>query len=778
MMAQSLDTQQRHGRRTAVGVPLALGVLCLAVALLSGAAGRSDDGVSLGEWVDATSTFFGAAGVSYVDANGTVINTPAPPLRVLALVDWMGRRRTALLGSWSNGSSLVLWANGGGRGAASAARLDSSDLVFRAAWTRSLLATGGGGGNAEREVVGAVAADLLGVGELSILVQASDGSLWAMNRSSAAASPPSPIAIDSAATVSTQLKTPSAPQVAVVPDRLSDVADPHTAQAALAFVNAEDQLVLLSRVAQSPAPQWPPRYVARVLVDERSGATSRAVLPFSIALADVDEDCAAELLYAVRDAQARRFEVFILGDAAPTVSGAAKSTTDAARELLLQLSEAEGERYGDAFALVDVDGDGLPELLLPVQRTNASGVAVSCAAADVAGVAEACTAYDAVRIFYPARAPGVTGAPSCRSPARSGGSRRLTYTLSASALVALTKESCGVQGWSEARSSVAAAELPLYMPSYPSAPLLLRPGDYNRDRRVDVVVPSSFGPLLLTSRAGADGRGDSAAPVICTAVDAAAGRAAVRAVERAAAITAELEGYRTATPFFATAAEVGQLDVVLVHHRRRASTADDVRRRALRIYRNSAVPSQAYFLSASALTGPTYGTASVGATHRMTWQDAHMRSHWATVTQLGHTLGHALLSPQVLVGLGETFSYVHGYTVGLRVSRLVRTGSGGRHNVADANASVSTAAGVAQHTQTVQRKEWPSYLVPNAAVFTQLTPVEQPAGWRLELYLPTSAYRALLVSALVVALVVIGLPVVWLRCGEMRQDYREWRTPL
>ncbi|KAG5474494.1 hypothetical protein LSCM1_03280 [Leishmania martiniquensis] len=780
-----------------LGMPLALSAASNALAVLSEA------GASPGKWTDATSTYFGTASTPFVLQNGTIVHLPAPPLRVLALADWQNQRHTEFLSSWPNQSSLTLWANRNAV-ASYASRTTSSDYVYRAVWSTGALpakaVVGRTADDAALDVVSAVVADLLGIGELDVVVQASDGSIWVLNHSSVASPSSSsstsafePISIvdvdttasvsmttvPAASNVSTRFKMPNAPQLAVVPDVLGRPANPHTAQAALAFVNADDELVLLSRIVDTTmqsALQWPPRYVARVLVDEDSSVTQRAVLPLSLLLADVNEDCAAELLYAVRDMQKHQYEVYMLSPSAITVPVAAASAavSDAASPLLmLQLAEDAGERYGETFTLADVNGDGLPELLLTVQLANGTS---SCATVDTADVTETCTPYHAIRVFYPIRAAGFTGAPLCR-PSVMSDEQHLTYKLDQSELFVLTEDWCGVADWSDGSQPAAGGTLSLYMPSYPSAPLVLRPGDYNRDRLADLIFPSSYGPLVLTSRSVRGGQ-----PLTCAPLDAATGRPAVQLIretrQSTADSTASREAYRTATPFFGSLAQLGQLDVVLTHHRRYASsatsktaaiTAADIAQSSMRVYQNAAVSSRSYFLSASAITAAAHGAACVGATHHMTWQDIHMRSHWATVTQLGRTQGHALLSAQVLVGLDETFSYVHDYTVGMRVAQHIRSA---------ASAVRVNGPNATTFTQTVQRKEWPSYLVPNAAVFAQLTPIGKPQEWTLEMYLPTSMYRALLVTALTVALLAIGLPVVWLRCAEMRSDYNEWRTPL
>lgn len=726
----------RLSRPTWVAASCVLFALLLSNTLVVTALELPDDGVSLGSWSDDTARYFGSS-TAFTRGDNTQETLSSPPLRVLALTDWQSQRRTELLGTWPNRSSLTLWANHDLANSL-VSRTRAAALVYGAVWSTEALPTQTT--TAAPQVVSAVGADLIARGDADVLLQASDGSLYALNHSSVSAWTPSAafsrVAIVAEATLSasfTQLKVASVPSVSVVHDFLPRNATEATAEVGLAFVNADDQLVLLSRVAGSA---WPPQYTAHLLADVHSAETGRVMLPLSIQAADVNEDCAAELLYAVRDARQHLYEVHLFN------TGSLDNASEQSSTVLLSLVEGNEEVYGDAFTVADVNGDGLPELVLTVQLSNQSS---SCAAADTKGIAETCTAYHGFRIFYPRRAAGVSGSPSCRSSSSSS-DHHLSYDVQRSTLFALTPEWCGVEGW----GSGAASALPLYMPDYPSAPLLLRPGDYNRDRLVDMVVPSSYGPLLLTARDVGGVR-----PLVCTALDSTTGKEAVqKAVAKTPTATTSsasvLEAYRTATPFFATLSLLGRLEVVLTHHRLRATTTSAAYDQ-LRVYQNSQVPSRSYFLSSAALTMKSYGASCIGATHHMTWQDIHMRSHWATVTQQGRTQGHALLPPHVLVGLDETFSYVHDYTIGLRAS--------------------------VEGTTDVVAKEWPSYLVPNAQVFAEVFPLARPTRWSLQLYLPTSTYRNLLVIALAIALVVIGLPVVWLRCGEMRRDYVEWRMP-
>ncbi|KAG5500577.1 hypothetical protein JKF63_03672 [Porcisia hertigi] len=114
----------------------------------------------------------------------------------------------------------------------------------------------------------------------------------------------------------------------------------YTRSACPAFSHCEDDHTVSAGVA-------PPRYVAHVLVDQSSNASQRAVLPFSFVLVDVNEDCAAELLYAVRDSQARLHGVYVLSSNGRGVSAATDNVSafisafiSASFLLMLQLLES------------------------------------------------------------------------------------------------------------------------------------------------------------------------------------------------------------------------------------------------------------------------------------------------------------------------------------------------------------------------------------------------------------------------------------------------------
>ncbi|CAJ1030176.1 hypothetical protein NXY56_004516 [Leishmania guyanensis] len=125
-------------------------------------------------------------------------------------------------------------------------------------------------------------------------------------------------------------------------------------------------------------------------------------------------------------------------------------------------------------------------------------------------------------------------------------------------------------------------------------------------------------------------------------------------------------------------------------------TAADIDHSVMQVYQNEAVSSRSYFPSASAIAAAAHGAAFVGTTHHMRWQDIHMHSHWAPVAQIDRTQSPALLPSQMLVGLDETFSYVHAYTIGLRVTRCTSC----TVNVMQANRLSAT-----ELMQSMQRKE-------------------------------------------------------------------------
>lgn len=723
----------------------------------------------MGSWSSRTASYFDSS-ARIVLENSSSVELSSPPLRVMAMVDSLHQGHTQLLASWPNQSQLMLWGSSKIKSSA-AATVRADDLKYHLQWSSGAVSSDG----ESVKIISAIAADFQATREVGVVVQGSDGQIYAVNHSaSGTTSSFAAIEIDtsysqgqgggsSTGVVNTILKEPLTPQLSVVPGVWQSGASPASSlnTAALTFVNEEGDLVLLSRTSEATV--WPPRYAASRLTNVQTANASRAVVPLSISLADVNQDCAAELIYAVRDQQQRTYTIYAYtGDSSSPL-------------LLLEVSEASGEVYGSP-TLLDVNGDGLPELLLPVQFEGSDcGANFSTSAAGaVDGTSETCTPFHDIRIFNPLSRRGsgtatATASTSCSSSASADD--YLQYNISQSNLANLSLSKCGLSVTAEVAAS--GNVVPFYFPSYSSTPLELRDGDYNRDGFMDIVVPSSYGPMILTSC----GSGSSNDPFLCTPLDAHKA-AALTALGGSASLKthAEALSYQTATPFFASMGLLGRLDVVLTHllspafifKSNSALTPEQWALLTIQVYENGNLPYQSCYLLASAVSGRVndglaYGAAVVGATHHMNWQDVEMKTHYTTATQLRRTQGHALSGPQVMVGLGETFSYVQGYSVGVYAA-FAALGAAG--SASSTGASTSTAL-------VLYRQQWPSYLVPNSQVFAELSPFDSPGHWRLELYLPTSTYRRFLIVSLVIILILVGVPMVVLRWFEIKRDYEE-----
>ncbi|EPY33788.1 integrin alpha FG-GAP repeat containing 1 [Strigomonas culicis] len=400
---------------------------------------------------------------------------------------------------------------------------------------------------------------------------------------------------------------------------------------------------------------------------------------------DVDGDCAAELLFALRDSAQRQLEVYAV------VPGEGY-----ALRRLLTLDEAADGPYGAPVA-TDLNGDGAVDLVVPM-------------CAESAGSDGSCAAYKGFRVFYNNRSAALDCDFSGKYAATHADHFAFGFSAAASHAVELTWAGCGLEGTNGTGPT---------MPASAAAPLLLRPGDYNRDGYTDLLVPSSRGPLLLTGVVGGAAGGLRRMAFTCTPLD----------LERAQT-SGRGSAYSSAVPFFVSLASMSRLDVVLTSFA--ATGADGSAWNE--VYTNTNVPDRHYALVASALSG-TAAHATLhqpGAVHRFHWQDTQMKTRRAHAVQLARTAAHALQPPRLHFGLGTTFSYVQAFTVGLRVD------------------------------EALQGRTWPSYLVPQAQVFAVLRPAQQPARWTLQLYLQTSHYKALLLIVLVSTLVILGVPIVLL----------------
>ncbi|KEG10105.1 putative FG-GAP repeat protein [Trypanosoma grayi] len=525
-------------------------------------------------------------------------------------------------------------------------------------------------------IVATIVVDLNRDGTLDILLQCEDASLYVIdgrNRDGL------PVAINKASVPAFDARIPQVSVVSV---------SSHCGLPDIALVDEEGSLVLMRATTEtsdgSCVGKGTPNFEPLVLFQGSKGV--REVSPLSIASDDIDGDCAADLLYTVYQVDKNSLDLYAFFTEMDT------------HVLLLTLQPAN--HYG-LPSMVDVNGDGVADIVFPICASDHDSVPFG-----------ECTQFDGIAVFY----NDLRGSSSCSDD---GCCKRHPYGFNENASKVLlfeTNRSCGIY---------TSAEMPLTMPSSLASPLLLRHGDYNRDGYIDLLVPSTYGPLLLTNTANSND-----VPFSCSPVD---GNLAKAPHEKYPA-------YTNAVPFFVVLNDRGRLDIVLTYH---GGEALDVA-----IYMNHLSSlEQNYFLISSTLNGAfnadAWGLYQPCAVHRFGWSDVSMHKRWAYATQLSRSQGHALPSPRLLFGLGRTFSYVEYYTVGI---------------VAEKRALI---------------RQWSAHLVPNSNLFLWLNPLLSPGHWRLRLYLVDSAYQRLLLVVLSTALGVIGIPIILLKWQEVRQDRRE-----
>ncbi|RNF17443.1 putative FG-GAP repeat protein [Trypanosoma conorhini] len=609
-----------------------------------------------------------AVGAQWVDDTATYLGTAPLPLRITATADWDNGMKTGLIGTWANRSGLVWYCQGGpdDRGAG------SGSLLYAPCWTSAEFPS---------PIVSTIVADLNRDGALDILVQCEDGGLYVVNGRHRNETP-------------TEIARGTVPHFnALVPQVSLVTVFSHCGLPEIALVDAAGSLVVLRATtattadAECAGQDAPPTFTPSVLVAGAEGV--REVVPLGVISDDIDGDCVVDLLYTVHTRESDTLDVY------------AYFPARAEHALLLTLTPAS--RYGFP-AVADVSGDGAPDLLFPLCASQE----------DVSTAFGACTRFDGVVVFY----NDLRGSPPCGSGGCCSG-HPFGFHEGASREFFLHKQNaCGVP---------TRLGRPLAMTSSLASPLLLRCGDYNRDGYVDLLVPSTYGPLLLTAQR--DARGP---PFACAPLDEA----------RAGAAGGDAAAYTAAIPFFAIIAGDGVLSVVLTFHDASPLPVAFYANRMPRLREN-------YFLASSALNGVAavhdWGVYQPGAVHRFGWSDVTMRQRWAYAAQLSRTQGHALQPARLLFGLDRTFSYIQGYAVGILVDR-----------------------------QPV-RRAWSATLVPNSNVFVWLNPLLAQGSWRLRLYLVSATYERLLVVVLVTSLTLLAVPIVFLKWREVQHDRREWK---
>lgn len=301
----------------------------------------------------------------------------------------------------------------------------------------------------------------------------------------------------------------------------------------------------------------------------------------------------------------------------------------------------------------------------------------------------------------------------------------------------------------------------------------------------------------------------------CSPVDAVKASRLFQHLHLGGRLPADLLWYRDATPFYMSGSQPGQMYVALSHlslggiegdgKMRSGSSASSADGAVpwLTLYEPADRYMEHYYILLNAVSRPTasdgsHAAPSLGLVHHLYWHDANMKPQETFAMQITRGSGIALHPFTVLVGLGKTSSYVHHYMVGRRWFSMAAlrqaAGAGGEQEVAE-QLLPPTAVSPPSAVLAVQwmTREWPSFLVPNSHVLVLLssspdsrsTPsvsllaaVEEAAGpqhWRLSLHMPVQKYRRRLLTAMLISLTLIGLPVAYMMWWEWVMDIREWR---
>ncbi|ESL10961.1 hypothetical protein TRSC58_01298 [Trypanosoma rangeli SC58] len=608
-----------------------------------------------------------AVGARWVNDTATYLGTSPLELRITATVDWDNEMKTGFIGTWVNRTNLVWYC----QGKAEDRGTDRGSVLYTLCWTSV---------DFPSPIVSTIVADLNRDGTLDILAQCEDGRLYFVNGRHRD-EPPTAIASEAVPSFNASI-----PQMSLV------TVFSHCGLPEIALVDATGSLVIMQATTETAADNECtgqdnlPAFKPFVLLAGVKGA--REVVPLGIISDDIDGDCVVDLLYTVYTGESNTLDIYVFFPARSE------------HELLLTLTPAN--RYGFP-TVADVSGDGAPDLLFPL-----------CASQNTSVPFGECTRFDGVVVFY----NDLHGSSPCANGRCCSGHRFGFHEGASKEFFLHGKSACNIH---------LRYDLPLAMTSSVAAPLLLRSGDYNRDGYVDLVVPSTYGPLLLTAQRGAHGP-----PFTCAPLDEA----------RAGALADEVATYTGAIPFFSIIAGDGVFDVVLTFH--------DTNALPVAFYANRLSQLRdRYFLASGALNGVAAvhdcGVYQPGAVHRFGWSDATMRQRWAYATQLSRTQGHALQPSHLLFGLDRTFSYIQDYAVGILANR-----------------------------QAV-RRAWSANLVPNSNVLVWLNPLLSQESWRLRLYLLSATYVWLLFVVFVASLALIAVPIIFLKWREVQHDHREWK---
>lgn len=607
-----------------------------------------------------------ALGVRWVNRTATYFGLSPVPLRITAIADLDNTMRTGFLGTWADRTRVVWYCRGKDGGGAGRRGRGSYALC----WESS---------NFPSRIVSTIVTDLNRDGVLDIVVQCEDGGLYFVNGRHRNDAPKVILKKDG------PRFNASIPQMSLVS------VFGHCGLPEIAFVDMEGSLILMRSTTevfsgtQCRGKDTHPTFEPVPLVKGVKNVTR--VVPLSIISEDIDGDCAADLLYTVHQEETNTLMVY------------AFFPQSKQEELLLTLEPAH--RYGFPVA-ADVNGDGAPDILFPICDTGTARVSYG-----------ECTRFGGFAVFY----NQLRGAPPCT---RDGCCNGHPYGFAENASQEFFFHNgslCGIY---------TTADVPLAMTSSLASPLIMRSGDYNRDGYTDLLVPSTYGPLLLTLQRNDNNsvafRCEPVDPILVNTVQ-----------DRRLA-------YTQAVPFFATVTGNGRLDILLTYH-------DDTPLPVTLYMGYQQGVRMNYFFTSSALNGAAgvhdWGVHQPGAVHRFGWSDIAMRQRWAYAAQLSRSQGHALQHPRLFFGLGQTFSYIQDYAVGILVD--------GR---------------------SVYRR-WGTALVPNSNMFVWPNPLLSPNDWRQLLYIFFFRHQKLLFGVLVATLAVIAVPVIGLKWREVRHDRHE-----
>jgi hypothetical protein len=259
-----------------------------------------------------------------------------------------------------------------------------------------------------------------------------------------------------------------------------------------------------------------------------------------------------------------------------------------------------------------------------------------------------------------------------------------------------------------------------------SAGVILRAGDYDDDGRLDAVLASSLGPIVL--------RGEGSGSMSCNLLTNLVGG------------DRPLLSNRSADPFFFDINDDGRLDVVTTNTA--IADANAERGSVFAFYGNAAEMGN-YYLTAVTINGAeiggatAWGAAIIGATHRFQFTDINQNVHTATATQAISSAASALQPARSHFGLAITFSYIVNYATGYGVG-----------------------TGALTHS-------WPVYLMPNSQMVVIASPTVSPADWTLKLFLFGQAFMRLVLYAWLASLGLIGIPLAVLKVREIQKDRRD-----